>query len=86
MTMKQTTTERKGKIMEGVVLSVKNAKTVIVAVENTWRHPLYKKTLRSHRHFAAHNEMSDVTVGARVRMQEVPPMSKTKHFIIVEKI
>lgn len=86
MVMKKTPIERKGKIMEGVVLSVKNAKTVIVAVENTWRHPLYKKTLRSHRHFAAHNEMEGIAEGTRVRMQEVPPMSKTKHFIIVEKI
>lgn len=80
------TVERKGKIIEGVVKSVKNAKTVIVSVENMWRHPLYKKTIRKNRRFAAHNEMSDIVEGTKVRMQEVPPMSKTKHFIIIEKI
>ncbi len=72
--------------MIGTVVSVKGQKTVIVAVVHTVRHPIYKKQSRIKRRFAVHNEKTDVAVGDTVRIGQTRPISKTKHFVIVEKI
>jgi small subunit ribosomal protein S17 len=74
-----------GKILTGVVMSVKNIKTVIVAVISSHRHPLYKKATRKTRRFAVHNESMTLAVGDTVRIQETKPISKTKHFIVLAK-
>ncbi len=75
-----------GRVIEGVVKSVKTPKTVIVAVQSSFRHPLYKKAVRRTRRFAAHNESFELAVGDTVRMRETKPISRTKHFIVFEKV
>ncbi|MEK7119887.1 MAG: 30S ribosomal protein S17 [Patescibacteria group bacterium] len=78
--------KKNNKGMIGTVVSVKGQKTVIVAVVHTVRHPIYKKQSRIKRRFAVHNEKTDVAVGDTVRIGQTRPISKTKHFVIVEKI
>jgi small subunit ribosomal protein S17 len=75
-----------GKIFTGEVVSTRLTKTVIVAVSSTYRHPLYRKAVRTTRRFSAHNESLELSVGDKVRIRETKPISKTKHFIVIEKI
>jgi small subunit ribosomal protein S17 len=75
-----------GKIFTGKVVSAKTPKTIIVAVSSTYQHPLYKKAIRTTRRFSVHNESLTVAVGDTVRIQETKPISKTKHFIVIEKM
>jgi small subunit ribosomal protein S17 len=79
--MSETRTEAKKpvlKIKEGVVVSDKMDKTVIVAVERLMRHPLYRRVIRRTRRFKAHDETNDCRVGDRVRITECRPLSKEK--------
>jgi len=76
----------KGKVFEGMVVSSKTPKTVIVAVQSSYRHPLYKKAVRRTRRFAAHNESFELVMGDKVKMRETKPVSRTKHFIVFEKV
>lgn len=78
------TNKTKGKILEGKVVSAKQNHTVIVEVINTYRHPIYRKAIRQMRRFAAHNELPNIVVGTKVHMQEVKPMSKTKHYLVLD--
>ena len=72
--------------MTGVVLSTKTPKTVIVAVVSTYRHPLYKKVARKTKYFAAYNESMTLSVGDKVIIGETRPITKTKHFKVLEKL
>lgn len=72
--------------MRGTVVSTKMRKTVIVEVVRTRAHPVYKKILRRTRRFAAHNELPGIRVGDTVRIVQTRPMSKTKHFTVVERV
>jgi small subunit ribosomal protein S17 len=72
------------RILQGTVESAKNDKTVSVKVERTFRHPLYKKTVRKSAKYAAHDANSTCKVGDKVRIQECRPMSKTKSWIVIE--
>ena len=78
--------EQKGQVMEGKVVSSKTPMTVIVAVVTTHRHPLYKKAVKKTKHFAVHNVDFTLVVGDKVKVRETKPISKTKHFIVVEKL
>ena len=82
---KQQTVAPKGKIFEAIVVSAKTPQTVIVSVESTHRHQLYKKAVRRTKRFAAHNEALTIAVGDYVRIQETKPISRTKHFVVLEK-
>lgn len=75
-----------GKLLAGVVMSVKTPKTVIVAIESFHRHPLYKKAVRRTNRMAVHNESTELNVGDFVQIRETKPISRTKHFIVVGKI
>lgn len=77
---------KKGQSLTGKVVSIKMAKTIIVEVARSHAHQLYKKMVRKHVRFAAHNTLEGVGVGDMVKLSEIPPMSRTKHFIVVEKI
>jgi small subunit ribosomal protein S17 len=83
----QPTTERSTrKVRQGVVVSDKMDKTVVVLVERRTTHPLYRKTVtRSTRHHA-HDETNDAKVGDLVRITETRPLSKTKRWRVVEVI
>ncbi|MGQ9732793.1 MAG: 30S ribosomal protein S17 [Candidatus Zipacnadales bacterium] len=74
------------KTQEGIVISAKMDKTVVVHVERLTRHPLYKKVLRRGRKFKAHDELNECREGDRVRIAECRPLSKEKSFRVVEII
>ena len=73
---------RKTKV--GVVVSAKQAKTVIVEVGRLREHPLYKKVIRIRKRFAAHDEIGEAKAGDLVRIQESRPYSATKRWKIAE--
>lgn len=68
----------------GVVISDKMDKTVVVRVETTHRHPMYRKTLRHVRKFKAHNAENQARAGDRVLLEETRPLSKEKHWRVVQ--
>ena len=72
------------KVREGLVVSDKMAKTVVVAVEDRVQHPLYGKTIRRTRKYKAHDEGNTAGVGDRVRIMETRPLSATKRWRLVE--
>ncbi len=72
------------KVREGIAVSTKMDKTVVVAVVDRVRHPRYQKTLQRTKRLYAHDETNDVRVGDRVRVAETRPMSKQKRWRIVE--
>ncbi|HEY6083948.1 MAG TPA: 30S ribosomal protein S17 [Nitrospira sp.] len=68
----------------GRVISNKMNKTVVVAVERSVVHPIYRKVLRRMTKLKAHDEQNACNVGDRVRMIETRPISKHKHWRVVE--
>jgi small subunit ribosomal protein S17 len=72
------------KTREGLAVSTKMDKTVVVAVIDRVRHPRYKKTLQRTTRLYVHDETNDVKEGDRVRIAETRPMSKNKRWRIVE--
>ena len=72
------------KTREGLVVSDKMDKTVVVAVEDRVQHPLYKKTLRRTNKLKAHDEQNSCGIGDRVRIMETRPLSATKRWRVVE--
>lgn len=72
------------KTQVGVVTSDKMAKTVVVRIETTTRHPLYKKTMRQYKTLKAHDEASAARAGDRVRIAETRPLSRDKRWRVVE--
>ena len=72
------------KVREGIAVSVKMDKTVVVAVIDRVRHSRYQKTMQRTKRLYAHDEANDVREGDRVRIAETRPMSKNKHWRIVE--
>jgi len=79
----ETRTNRR-KVKEGIVISVKMDKTVVVAVVARVRHRRYGKTMQKTSHLYAHDENNDAREGDRVRVSETRPMSKQKHWRVVE--
>lgn len=74
------------KILMGEVVSAKMLKTVVVAVETRRPHPLYKKLVRKIKKYKAHNENFDLSLGDKVKIKEIRPVSKEKHFEVIEII
>ncbi len=75
-------------IKQGIVVSDKNEKTIVVRVERQFIHPLYKKTVRRHKKFMAHDEANDAQTGDVVQIMESRPLSARKRWTlhkIVEK-
>jgi small subunit ribosomal protein S17 len=72
------------KVREGYVVSDKMDKTVIVAVEDRFKHRLYGKVLRQTTRMKAHDEDNTAGVGDRVRIMETRPISATKRWRLVE--
>ncbi|MGZ4240859.1 MAG: 30S ribosomal protein S17 [Actinomycetota bacterium] len=68
----------------GVVVSDKMEKTVVVAVRDTFRHPLYGKTQRRLVKYKAHDDANTAGIGDRVRIAETRPLSKTKRWRVAE--
>jgi small subunit ribosomal protein S17 len=74
------------KTMTGIITSLKNTNTATVTVTNKWQHPLYKKFVKRTKKYACHYENMQLTLGQHVSIEECPPISKTKHFRISEKV
>jgi small subunit ribosomal protein S17 len=72
------------KTREGLVVSDKMQKTVVVAVEDRVKHPLYGKVIRRTSKLKAHDETNQVGVGDRVLIMETRPLSATKRWRVVE--
>jgi small subunit ribosomal protein S17 len=72
------------KTREGLVVSDKMDKTVVVAVEDRVRHALYGKTIRRTNKLKAHDEANTCGVGDRVLLMETRPLSASKHWRVVE--
>ena len=72
------------KVREGLVVSDKMDKTVVVAVEDRVKHRLYGKVMRQTSRLKAHDEGNAAGVGDRVRIMETRPLSATKRWRIVE--
>lgn len=68
----------------GQVVSDKMDKTVVVAVSRVVRHPFYRKVLRRITKLKAHDEKNECKVGDRVRLIETRPISKDKHWRVVQ--
>lgn len=71
------------RILQGVVVSDKGDKTVVVRVERRFTHPLLKKTVRRSKSYHAHDENNVVKAGDIVNIQECAPISKTKHWVVL---
>ena len=69
--------------LQGVVLSDKQDKTVIVSVERRFTHPVLKKTIRRSKTFHAHDEKNEFSVGDVVWIEEHRPISKLKRWLVV---
>jgi small subunit ribosomal protein S17 len=73
------------RILQGVVVSDKGQKTIIVKVERRMMHPIYKKFIRRSKRFAAHDENNVGKIGDVVRIRECAPISKTKKWELVQE-
>jgi small subunit ribosomal protein S17 len=82
MAEEQRTTKRKTR--QGVVVSDKGDKTIIVSVERPVVHPKYGKILRRRKRYAAHDEQNECHTGDTVRIMETRPLSKTKRWRLAE--
>jgi len=71
------------KTREGLVVSDKMDKTVVVAVEDRFKHPLYGKVLRQTARLKAHDEQNECGTGDRVLIMETRPLSATKRWRVV---
>jgi small subunit ribosomal protein S17 len=74
------------RILQGVVVSDKNDKTVVVLVERRFTHPVMKKTVRQTKNYHAHDEKNIAKEGDVVRIEECRPMSRQKRWMLVEKV
>lgn len=72
------------KVREGLVVSDKMDKTVVVAVEDRFKHPLYGKVVRRTSKLKAHDEQNSCGIGDRVLLMETRPLSATKRWRVVE--
>ena len=71
------------RILQGVVVSDKGDKTVVVKVERRLMHPLYKKFITKSKKFSAHDAENRFKIGDSVRIQECPPISKSKTYTVI---
>ncbi len=74
---------RMRKVRQGIVVSDKMDKTVVVAIERKVPHKLYKKSINTTSKFKAHDENNECRIGDIVRIEETRPLSKQKHWRVV---
>lgn len=70
--------------LQGVVVSDKQDKTVVVRVERRFTHPVMKKTVRRSKKYYAHDEKNEYEVGDIVRIEERRPLSRLKRWEVIE--
>jgi small subunit ribosomal protein S17 len=74
------------RVLQGVVVSDKNTKTVVVNVERRFTHPVMGKTVRRSKKYHAHDEKGEFKSGDVVRIRECKPISKLKRWEVVERV
>jgi len=74
------------KKLQGIVVSDKMDKTVVVNVERIKEHPKYKRRYKSHKKYKAHDEKQEYHPGDVVLIEETKPMSKDKNWVVLKKI
>ena len=72
------------KVREGIVVSDKMEKTIVVAIETMILHPIYKKRVKRTTKFKAHDENNVAKIGDKVKIMETRPLSKDKNWRLVE--
>lgn len=72
------------KELKGTVISTKMQKTVVVSIERSSKHPLYKKIVKRSKGFKADSQNHDLKEGDQVKIKETRPLSKGKHWIVTE--
>jgi small subunit ribosomal protein S17 len=72
------------RLLQGVVVSDKNDKTIVVEVERRYTHPLLKKTVRRTKKYHAHDEKNTFKIGDLVTIEEAAPISKNKRWVVLE--
>ena len=70
--------------LQGVVVSDKQNKTVVVRVDRRFTHPIYKKTIRRSKNYHAHDESNEYAPGDVVWIQESKPISKLKRWVVTQ--
>ena len=71
------------RVMQGVVVSDKGDKTVVVRVDRSMAHPVLSKTVRKSKRYSAHDPENKFKVGDQVRIEECRPISKSKCWMVV---
>ena len=84
MTVATTENKSKARTRDGVVVSNKMQKTIIVEVTRLIEHPQFKKVIKRRVRYAAHDEKNTAKIGDKVRIQETRPISKSKRWRLVE--
>lgn len=74
------------RVLQGVVVSDTNDKTIVVKVERRLLHPVFKKTVRLSKKYHAHDEKNEAKVGEIVRIEETRPSSKLKRWALIGKV
>ena len=72
------------KVREGIVVSDKMDKSIVIKVERKMKHPIYGKSLKRSTKFMAHDEKNECRIGDRVRIMETRPLSKNKCWRLIE--
>ena len=72
------------KILSGIVVGDKQNKTITVAVERKYQHPVLKKVIKSKKKYSVHDENNKFKNGDKVKIIECKPFSKTKKFEVIE--
>jgi small subunit ribosomal protein S17 len=73
------------RVLQGVVVSDKQDKTVVVKVERRFTHPVLKKTVRQTKNYHAHDENNTAKVGDTVFIEESRPLSKLKTWVLLDQ-
>ena len=72
------------RVLSGIVCSNSSSKTVVVKVERTFKHPMYKKFIRRSKKYRAHDDNNAHKLGDIVKIRETVPISKTKRWEVIE--
>lgn len=71
--------------LSGVVTNSSCNKTVLVKVQRTYLHPLYKKIVKMSKNYNAHDENNKCSIGDKVKIRENKPISKTKSWVVISE-
>jgi len=81
----KTPKQNTGKILQGTIVSTKMKDTIVVSIDSFKKHPKYGKFMKKQNKIAAHDEGNKHKLGEVVEIVETRPISKTKHFKVLEK-